>query len=101
MAKLSGVPHLRAVRALEKAGFKVAREGARHIVMSKMTGVALSVPIGALKRSRSRTDLDIARDRSRARSALAKLPQCLQVPLDRLANLGGRTFRPSRASRAL
>jgi len=33
--KLSGVPHLRAVRALLKAGFTVAREGAKHIVMSK------------------------------------------------------------------
>jgi predicted RNA binding protein YcfA (HicA-like mRNA interferase family) len=31
--KIPGVPHLQAVRALEKAGFKVAREG-KHIVMS-------------------------------------------------------------------
>jgi predicted RNA binding protein YcfA (HicA-like mRNA interferase family) len=31
--KLPGVPHLQAVRALEKAGFSVVREG-RHIVMS-------------------------------------------------------------------
>jgi predicted RNA binding protein YcfA (HicA-like mRNA interferase family) len=30
---IAGVPHLRAVRALEKAGFRVAREG-RHIVMT-------------------------------------------------------------------
>ena len=33
MPKLPGIPHLRAVRALEKAGFKIVRE-ARHIVMS-------------------------------------------------------------------
>jgi predicted RNA binding protein YcfA (HicA-like mRNA interferase family) len=33
--KCPGIPHLRAVRALEKAGFAVLREGARHIVMSK------------------------------------------------------------------
>lgn len=33
MPKIPGVPHLQAVRALEKAGFKVAREG-KHIVMS-------------------------------------------------------------------
>ncbi len=33
MPKIPGVPHLKAVRALEKAGFKVAREG-KHIVMS-------------------------------------------------------------------
>jgi predicted RNA binding protein YcfA (HicA-like mRNA interferase family) len=31
--KLPGVPHLQAVRALEKAGVSVVREG-RHIVMS-------------------------------------------------------------------
>ena len=33
MPKIPGVPHLQVVRALEKAGFKVAREG-KHIVMS-------------------------------------------------------------------
>ena len=33
MPKIAGVPHLRAVRALEKAGFKIVREG-KHIVMS-------------------------------------------------------------------
>ena len=33
MPKLPGIPHLHAVRALEKAGFKVIREG-RHVVMS-------------------------------------------------------------------
>ena len=30
---LPGVPHLQAVRALEKAGFKVVRQG-KHVVMS-------------------------------------------------------------------
>jgi predicted RNA binding protein YcfA (HicA-like mRNA interferase family) len=34
--KLAGVAHLRAVRALEKAGFKIVREG-KHIVMSDGT----------------------------------------------------------------
>lgn len=33
MPKIPGVPHLQAVRALEKAGFRVVREG-KHIVMS-------------------------------------------------------------------
>ena len=33
MPKLPGVPHLQAVRALQKAGFRIAREG-KHIVMS-------------------------------------------------------------------
>ena len=33
MGKLPGIPHLRAVRALEKAGFYVLRQG-KHIVMT-------------------------------------------------------------------
>ena len=33
MGKIQGVPHLQAVRALEKAGFSVVRQG-KHIVMS-------------------------------------------------------------------
>ena len=33
MPKLPGIPHLQAVRALEKAGFKVVRQG-KHVVMS-------------------------------------------------------------------
>ncbi len=33
MPKLPGIPHLQAVRALEKAGLKVVREG-KHVVMS-------------------------------------------------------------------
>jgi len=32
--KIPGVSHRNAVRALEKAGFRIAREGRRHIVMS-------------------------------------------------------------------
>ena len=34
MPKLAGVKHRDAVRALEKAGFRVVREGRKHIVMS-------------------------------------------------------------------
>ena len=33
MPKLPGVPHLAAVRALENAGFRIARQG-RHVVMT-------------------------------------------------------------------
>ena len=33
MPKLPGILHLQAVRALQKAGFRVAREG-KHIVMT-------------------------------------------------------------------
>jgi len=33
MGKLPGIPHLQAVRALEKAGFRILRQG-KHIVMT-------------------------------------------------------------------
>jgi len=33
MGKLPGVPHLQAVKALEKAGFRILRQG-KHIVMT-------------------------------------------------------------------
>jgi predicted RNA binding protein YcfA (HicA-like mRNA interferase family) len=33
MAHIPGISHLRAARALEKAGFRIVREG-KHIVMS-------------------------------------------------------------------
>ncbi len=33
VGKIPGVPHLQAVRALEKAGFQVVRQG-KHVVMS-------------------------------------------------------------------
>ena len=34
MPKISGVNHLKAIRALEKAGFKILRQGKKHVVMS-------------------------------------------------------------------
>jgi predicted RNA binding protein YcfA (HicA-like mRNA interferase family) len=34
MPSLPGIPHLAAIRALEKAGFRVARQG-KHVVMTK------------------------------------------------------------------
>ena len=34
MPKLPGVNHQQAIRALEKAGFRLARHGAKHTVMS-------------------------------------------------------------------
>lgn len=33
MPRIAGVTHLQAVRALEKAGFRIARQG-RHVVMT-------------------------------------------------------------------
>ncbi|HEX2644586.1 MAG TPA: type II toxin-antitoxin system HicA family toxin [Thermoanaerobaculia bacterium] len=44
MGRIPGVPHLRAVRALEKAGFRVVRQG-KHIVMSNGSRI-LTVPRG-------------------------------------------------------
>ena len=37
MPKIPGVNHLRAVKALEKAGFYIIRDGKKHIVMSDDT----------------------------------------------------------------
>jgi len=37
MPKIPGVNHLRAVRALERAGFRILREGKKHIVLSDGT----------------------------------------------------------------
>ncbi len=34
MPKIPGVNHRRAIRALERAGFRVVREGRKHVVMS-------------------------------------------------------------------
>ena len=34
MPKIPGVNHRRAIRALERAGFRIAREGRKHVVMS-------------------------------------------------------------------
>ena len=42
MPRMPGVNHLQAVRALEKAGFNVARQG-KHIVMNKGTKI-LTIP---------------------------------------------------------
>ena len=42
MPKLPGVNHLDAVRALEKAGFRIARQG-KHIVMTNGSRI-LTIP---------------------------------------------------------
>jgi predicted RNA binding protein YcfA (HicA-like mRNA interferase family) len=42
MPKLPGINHLDAVRALEKAGFQIARQG-KHIVMTDGTRI-VSIP---------------------------------------------------------
>ena len=42
MGKLSGVPHLKAIRALEKAGFRIFRQS-KHVIMSNGARV-LTIP---------------------------------------------------------
>jgi predicted RNA binding protein YcfA (HicA-like mRNA interferase family) len=42
LAKIPGVNHLDAVRALQKAGFAIARQG-KHIIMSNGTRI-LTIP---------------------------------------------------------
>jgi predicted RNA binding protein YcfA (HicA-like mRNA interferase family) len=50
MPRIPGVNHLDAVRALEKAGFQIIRQG-KHIVMSDGTRQVVSVP--TIKHARS------------------------------------------------
>jgi len=42
LPSLPGIPHQKAVRALEKAGFRVARQG-KHVVMTDGTRI-LTIP---------------------------------------------------------
>jgi predicted RNA binding protein YcfA (HicA-like mRNA interferase family) len=43
MARLPGINHLDAVRALEKAGFRIARQG-KHIVVTNDDGRIITIP---------------------------------------------------------
>ena len=50
MPKLAGVGHLAAIRALEKAGFRVARQG-KHVVMtdgSRVVTIPRHNPVNAI-----------------------------------------------------
>lgn len=50
MPKIAGVNHLDAVRALEKAGFRIARQG-KHIVMtngSRIVTIPRHNPVNAM-----------------------------------------------------
>ncbi len=49
--KLAGVRHRRAIRALERAGFTVAREGKKHVVMTdgaRILTIPRANPINAM-----------------------------------------------------
>ncbi len=50
MPKIPGVNHRRAIRALARAGFRVAREGRKHVVMfdgNRFLTIPRSNPIDA------------------------------------------------------
>ncbi|HXT57135.1 MAG TPA: type II toxin-antitoxin system HicA family toxin [Pirellulales bacterium] len=67
MPKLPGVNHLDAVRALEKIGFRVARQG-KHIVMTNGTRV-VSIPrhnpVNAITMGNIVRDVGLANDQFR------------------------------------
>jgi hypothetical protein len=44
LVRIPGIPHRRAVKALEKAGFHVVREG-KHIVMKMASAFSLSLAL--------------------------------------------------------
>ena len=65
MPKIPGVNHLRAVRALEKAGFRVARQG-KHIVMTdglRIVTVPRNNPINAFTMGRIVQDAGLSERR--------------------------------------
>ena len=67
MGKLAGIPHLQAVKALEKAGFRVVRQG-KHVVLSdgiRIVTVPRSNPINAFTMGGIIRDAGLTIDQSR------------------------------------
>lgn len=67
MGKLAGIPHLQAVKALEKAGFRIVRQG-KHIVMSdriRIVTIPRSNPINAFTMGGIIRDAGLTIDRFR------------------------------------
>jgi predicted RNA binding protein YcfA (HicA-like mRNA interferase family) len=68
VGKIAGVPHLRAVRALEKAGFRIVRQG-KHIVMSDGSRILIipranpvhAITMGGIVRDAGLTDEEFRR----------------------------------------
>ena len=73
MPKIPGVPHLRALRALRKSGFEVAREGARQIVLKR--GIADRLK-GGDRRSIGNSD-EIAAEVANTPAIFPDLFECL------------------------
>ena len=67
MPKIPGVNHLRAVRALENAGFRIARQG-KHIVMTdglRIVTVPRSNPVNAFTMGRIVQDAGLTKQEFR------------------------------------
>ncbi|MDE2977350.1 MAG: type II toxin-antitoxin system HicA family toxin [Acidobacteriota bacterium] len=67
MPGIPGVNHLRAVRALEKAGFRVARQG-KHIVLTddrRIVTVPRNNPVNAFTMGRIVRDAGLTEDEFR------------------------------------
>jgi predicted RNA binding protein YcfA (HicA-like mRNA interferase family) len=65
--KIPGIPHLRAVKALEKAGFHVARQG-KHIVMTdgrRIVTIPRHDPVDAVTMGGIVQDAGLSADRFR------------------------------------
>ena len=68
MPKIPGVNHLEAVRALEKAGFRIVRQG-KHIVMSdgaRILTIPRHNPVNALTMGGIARDAGLTVDQFRA-----------------------------------
>ena len=68
MAKIPGVNHLRAIRALEKAGFRIIRQG-KHVVMTngqRFITIPRHNPVNALTMGGIVKDADLTVDEFRA-----------------------------------
>ena len=66
MPKIPGVNHLQAVRALEKAGFIIVRQGKKHIVMSdgiRFLTIPRKNPINAFTMGGIVTDAGLTTDK--------------------------------------
>ncbi|MDE2692484.1 MAG: type II toxin-antitoxin system HicA family toxin [Acidobacteriota bacterium] len=67
MPRIPGVNHLRAVRALEKAGFRVARQG-KHVVLTddrRIVTVPRNNPVNAFTMGRIVRDAGLTEDEFR------------------------------------
>jgi len=65
--RIPGIPHLRAVKALEKAGFHVARQG-KHIVMTdgrRIVTIPRHDPVDAVTMGGIVQDAGLSADRFR------------------------------------